>query len=294
MSPLPPPISLPTPPLLPAPERTNTLALLLPHPFLFHPPILALLRSHYETFGTIHTWAPIRAFGRVIVVFDDEEGAMRAKREGDRLEIGGEEEEEGKEGHRLPEGTYFPRPTEGGGNHPKLTLRLYLAAPTVLEPSSTDHLEPPPITKNFLISPPGSPPEGWEAILEDPPNSNTLAADLTRALEALAFLAPARRGEKTTLIEDGGGPSVTVQDMTPDLHFDDDDAPFIPDEIFESAEGHQQAVRISQVKATVESMAGGGGGGGAGESTSSMFGGYADAFVVGGGKIVPTAMPPRS
>lgn len=48
---------------------------------------------------------------------------MRAKREGDRLEIGGEqdeEEEEGKEGHRLPEGTYFPiRSTEGGGNHPK-------------------------------------------------------------------------------------------------------------------------------------------------------------------------------
>ena len=43
---------------------------------------------------------------------------MMAKREGDRLEIGGEEEggvsaTGSKEGGRLPEGTYFPRPSEG-------------------------------------------------------------------------------------------------------------------------------------------------------------------------------------
>lgn len=166
----------------------------------------------------------------------------------------------------------------------RLTLRLYLAAPTVLT-ADKDHLEPPPITKNFLISPPGSPPEGWEPILEDPPNSNTLATDLMRALEALAFKAP-QRGEKTTIINDDlDGPSVTVQDMDPEPEHADDE---VPDEIFESAEGHRQAVRISHVKATVDSM-----GGGDRTPGGSLFGGYADAFAVGGGKIVPTPMPPR-
>lgn len=39
--------------------------------------------------------------------------------------------------------------------------------------------------RNFLISPPGSPPVGWEPIREDPPNRDTLADDLIRALGAL-------------------------------------------------------------------------------------------------------------
>lgn len=66
-------------------DRTNTLALLLPHPSLFHPPVLALLRHHYEGYASIAHWAPIRGFGRVIVVFDSVEGAASAKKEGDRL-----------------------------------------------------------------------------------------------------------------------------------------------------------------------------------------------------------------
>lgn len=132
-SPRPRAIDLPSPPPLDPPssasaEPTNTLALLLPHPFLFHPPILALLRTHYASFGSIHTFAPIRAFGRVIIVYADDESAMRAKREGDHLEIGGEEEEMASpatvedEQSRLKDGTYFPRPVEGSdgvGRHPK-------------------------------------------------------------------------------------------------------------------------------------------------------------------------------
>lgn len=47
------------------------------------------------------------------------------------------------------------------------------------------HLPVPDSDKNFLISPPGSPPVGWEQIREDPPNIDTLAEDLARALQSL-------------------------------------------------------------------------------------------------------------
>jgi calcipressin-2 len=47
------------------------------------------------------------------------------------------------------------------------------------------YLRPPDIEKNFLISPPGSPPEGWEQVREDPPNTIPLAEDLIMALKKL-------------------------------------------------------------------------------------------------------------
>lgn len=48
-----------------------------------------------------------------------------------------------------------------------------------------DRLDVPQTDKNFLISPPGSPPVGWESIREEPPNLDTLADDLVKALESL-------------------------------------------------------------------------------------------------------------
>jgi hypothetical protein len=44
-----------------------------------------------------------------------------------------------------------------------------------------NYLRPPAIEKNFLISPPGSPPVGWEPIKEEPPNATPLADDLMAA-----------------------------------------------------------------------------------------------------------------
>jgi hypothetical protein len=82
-------LSIPTPPpLIPCTQPpTNTYALLLPIPALFHPPTLALLRSYYASFGRLSTWAPVRAMGRVIVVWTRDEDAAMAKREGDRVEV---------------------------------------------------------------------------------------------------------------------------------------------------------------------------------------------------------------
>ena len=55
--------------------------------------------------------------------------------------------------------------------------------------------------RNFLISPPGSPPVGWEQTHEEPPNEVPLAEDLQRALEQLR----ARREQEDRDREEGAG-----------------------------------------------------------------------------------------
>lgn len=68
-------------------------------------------------------------------------------------------------------------------------MRVYRHDPTPLSPTDGEegnhYLRPPKVEKNFLISPPGSPPVGWEQIREDPPNSTPLAEDLMVALQKL-------------------------------------------------------------------------------------------------------------
>lgn len=74
------------------------------------------------------------------------------------------------------------------------TLRVYRGQYTPLETLRNrrlrQHLPVPESNRNFLISPPGSPPVGWEQIREDPPNMETLARDLATALENLTTHSP--------------------------------------------------------------------------------------------------------
>lgn len=85
----------------------------------------------------------------------------------------------------------------------RVTLRVYRGDPTPLDiefeadgtrKRNPYHLAPPSPTKNFLISPPGSPPEGWEPIMEEPPNATPLADDLMAALRKLEFERELRGG----------------------------------------------------------------------------------------------------
>jgi hypothetical protein len=136
--------------------------------------------------------------GRVIVVWTRDEDAAMAKREGDRVEV--EVHTEAANGEYFDKArkwVFSPGRPKGKGNcgvtdvcsfpPPRITLRLLALPPTPLQPPdpSKTHLSAPAATKNYLVSPPGSPPEGWEPVVEEPPNSVSLAEDLRKALEAL-------------------------------------------------------------------------------------------------------------
>ncbi|ORX41137.1 Calcipressin-domain-containing protein [Kockovaella imperatae] len=304
---------IPSPPSLlsdvPDPSETNTHALILPHQSLFLPEILARLREHYEQYGSIAHWAPVRGFGRVIIVYDSVEGAERAKRQGDWLKLDvdlpAEESYDPTLDNVSPASSTGPNglPEDGSGvmdidendfqraegsssspfkrGHRRrkskgptrgITLRLHPLPFTPLNPDpSTFHLAPPHAEKNFLISPPGSPPEGWEPVVEDAPNSSTLAEDLQRALEALQLKGKhRRRGSKEVILEEGGV-RVEVEDCT--LPKDDGTG---------SEDGRRTPVDGSW--STEERVTGG---------ASLWAPPSQDSTPAGRVRIVPTAMPPR-
>ncbi|KAJ6457097.1 Calcipressin [Mycena vitilis] len=149
-------------------KRTNTLAVTsIPREF-FQPLVLDVLRKHFATFGHINRWVPLPTFGRIIVVYTREDDAETAKIHCDPIVL------------------------EQTQDRLQISLRVYRADPNPLLPTDTNdvvpeanYLRPPAIEKNFLISPPGSPPVGWEPIKEEPPNAAPLADDLMAALRKL-------------------------------------------------------------------------------------------------------------
>lgn len=63
-------------------------------------------------------------------------------------------------------------------------VKIYFGHPTSIEPKE-EHLNLPDAGKLFFISPPPSPPHGWEMKLEDAPNKLVHAEDLAEALAKL-------------------------------------------------------------------------------------------------------------
>ncbi|KAK1222470.1 hypothetical protein PQX77_014676 [Marasmius sp. AFHP31] len=175
-------------------KRTNSLAITpLPKEF-FHPQILLHLHAHFETFGTINQWIPLQGFGRILIVYEDEDVAEKAKGVSDPIVVKTGESERTED----------------------IVLRVYRADPNPLISaieSQNYHLQPPTTERNFLISPPGSPPVGWEPIKEDPPNSTPLADDLVAALQSLQIQqTDTGTGVEILLDASESGVSVVVED----------------------------------------------------------------------------------
>ena len=67
-------------------------------------------------------------------------------------------------------------------------MRIYFGEPTPIlgEQGEDQHLKAPSLGKLLFISPPPSPPAGWEIREEEPPNKDVHAEDLQRALAGLS------------------------------------------------------------------------------------------------------------
>jgi len=145
-----PPLQQPSPP-------TNTLLITnLDDVDIFRPDNLQTIRGLIEKTAPIYTWSPLKSFRRIIVSFYDEQAAINVRQVWDNEMIMGER------------------------------TRVYFGQTTPLNQDAKDkHLELPDAGKLFFISPPPSPPHGWEQKLEDAPNTMVHAEDLADALAKL-------------------------------------------------------------------------------------------------------------
>ncbi|RIA85022.1 Calcipressin-domain-containing protein [Glomus cerebriforme] len=133
---------------------TNTLIVTNLDRETFLPENLAELRDRLERHGKIYKIVPIKSFNRILAIFHQTNDARIAKTHCDRIEFLNK------------------------------IIRIYYGQHTPIydEIDSSRHLNVPELERNWLVSPPCSPPVGWTQIKEDQPNSNTLADDLVHAL----------------------------------------------------------------------------------------------------------------
>ncbi|KAF9432861.1 carbohydrate-binding module 1 protein [Entomortierella beljakovae] len=137
-------------------EPTNTLIITNFEVKHFEEETMLLLKEKAEAFGQVYYFAPIKSFYRVFVVYHSTSDAQQAKAS-------------------LHNTTFDD-----------VSIRVYFGQHTEISEDPSDrYLHPPELEKNWLISPPGSPPVGWTQIREDPPNSVHLADDLVKALIGL-------------------------------------------------------------------------------------------------------------
>ncbi|KAL2149667.1 hypothetical protein VTH82DRAFT_8319 [Thermothelomyces myriococcoides] len=143
-----PPLIKPTPPC-------NTLIFTnLQSRDIFAPDNLQRIRDLISQTARIHAFSPLKSLSRIIVSFYSDEDAIKVRQIWDGEAIMGER------------------------------CRVYFGQPTPLT-TQPDNLALPDAGKLFFISPPPSPPHGWEQRMEDAPNKMVHAEDLAEALAKL-------------------------------------------------------------------------------------------------------------
>ncbi|KAB8576193.1 hypothetical protein FH972_025721 [Carpinus fangiana] len=148
------------PPLItPSPPSNTLLITNLQDPAIFTATTLAHLRAMMDqaTPAGIYAFSPLRTLRRIVVTFWDVESATAVRALLDGEVILGDR------------------------------VRVYFGEPTPLRAldDKERHLQAPKLDKQFFISPPPSPPAGWEVRLEDAPNKEVHPSDLTTALQRL-------------------------------------------------------------------------------------------------------------
>ncbi|KAJ9619284.1 hypothetical protein H2203_008613 [Taxawa tesnikishii (nom. ined.)] len=143
-----PPLQQPSPP-------SNTLIITnLDDPVIFTPANLASIRAAIHNHASLHSFSPLKSFRRIICTFHSEEEAITIRKVLDGESVLGNR------------------------------VRVYFGEPTRLD-TGDQHLAAPQSQKLFFISPPPSPPHGWEMRNEEPPNKDVHADDLAAALSKL-------------------------------------------------------------------------------------------------------------
>jgi hypothetical protein len=126
----------------------------LSEPEIFNPSNLVQIRELINQHAPIHVWAPLKSFRRIVTSFFDTESAIQIRQNLDGEVLMG------------------------------CRIRVYFGLNTPLNPSD-QHLPLPKSDKLFFISPPPSPPMGWEMHNEEEPNKIVHAEDLAAALAKL-------------------------------------------------------------------------------------------------------------
>ncbi|KAI1344065.1 Calcipressin-domain-containing protein [Xylariaceae sp. FL0016] len=177
-----PPLTQPTPP-------TNTLLITnLNDLDIFRPDNLQTIRGLIEESAPIHTWSPLKSFRRIVVSFLDEQAAVKVRSIWDGEAVMGEH------------------------------CRVYFGQNTPLNLGQDKHLNLPDAGKLFFISPPPSPPHGWEMKMEDAPNKQVHAEDLADALAKLRHDASGLQ-EASPISPVEGGPSRGTRSRSSTLIF---------------------------------------------------------------------------
>jgi hypothetical protein len=173
---------------------------------IFRPEHLLTIRDLINQSAPIHSWAPLKSFRRIVVSFFDIESAIRIR--------------------QVLDGEYIM------GDR----VRIFFGGPTPIEPVD-QHLSAPKSQKLFFISPPPSPPHGWQVKNEDPPNKDVHAEDLATALaklhprsdEPASPVSPMDwdrdLGARERTVDRGRSGSITI--YHPKDHSDNEDLPSI-------------------------------------------------------------------
>ena len=144
-----PPLSQPHPP-------TNTLLITrLTSPLIFHPATLATIRAHLTSLAPLYSFSPLKSLSRIIVSF-----------------------------HSVADALTVRQAIDGTALLPDVVAKCYFGETTPIN-DERKYLEKPDAGRLFFISPPPSPPVGWEMRDEGAPNKVVHADDLAEQLAKL-------------------------------------------------------------------------------------------------------------